>query len=87
MPRKNIITLTGNNGYKIDREIDRFVEAFRERQDGDNIDTYWIDEVNDWNAIIQDSQALGLFASKRLFILRGSLPKSRKKSTPDIEEE
>jgi DNA polymerase III delta subunit len=85
--RKNIIVLTGKNQFRIHQESERFVQAFRERQDAQSIDRYRIEEIRNWNDILQETQTLGLFAEKRLFIFEGTLEKLKTRKTKNKKEE
>ncbi len=73
--KKNIIYITGRDSYGVEGETRRFVDAFRLRQDENNIDTYRIEEIRDWRVIIQNMQTLWIFVEKRLFVFSGSLKK------------
>ena len=56
--KKNIIYITGRDSYGVESETRRFVDAFRLRQDENNIDTYRIEEIRDWRVITQNMQTL-----------------------------
>ncbi len=73
--KKNIIYITWRDSYGIDVETRRFVDAFRLRQDANNIDTYRIDEIRDWREVTQNMQTMGIFVEKRLFVFSGNLRK------------
>lgn len=68
--KKNIISIIGEDTYGCEGALSRLKEAFRERQDGQNIDTYILEEVKDWKTLQENIQTIGLFAEKRLFIFR-----------------
>lgn len=56
--KKNIIYIRGKDTYGIHIETQRFIEAFKIRQDSNNIEIYRIDEIRDWREIIQNMQTL-----------------------------
>lgn len=66
-------------------EIRRWTHAFRMRHDANNIDTYRIEDIKNWNEVRQNIITQGLFSEKRLFIISGTLPKKSK--TNDTEEQ
>ncbi len=78
--KKNIIYITGRDSYGVDMETHRFIDAFRLRQDGNNIDTYRIEDIRDWRDITQNIQTMGIFVEKRLFVFSGSLKKESSRS-------
>ena len=78
--KKNIIYITGKDRYRVDEETERFIEAFRLRQDASNIDTYRIEDIRDWRPIRQAVQTMGLFVEKRLFIFHGSTKRETTKT-------
>ena len=71
--KKNIIFITGKDAYGVEMETERLIEAFRMRQDSQNIDSYRIEEIRDWSMIHQDMNTMSLFAEKRLFVFRGEI--------------
>lgn len=52
--KKNIIYFRGQDSYGIHREIKRWTKAFRSRHDANNIDTYRIEEIKNWNEVRQN---------------------------------
>lgn len=71
--KKNIIHINGKDRYAIMIETQRFVDAFKSRQDENSIDIYRIEDIRDWREITQNMQTLWLFIEKRLFVFSGSL--------------
>ena len=84
--RKNIIFITGKDLHKVQNETERFIEAFRNRQDANAIDMYRVEEIRDWWAIMQAIQTLGLFVEKRLFVFTGVIPAKKLKDDTDEEK-
>ncbi len=82
--KKNIIYITGVDTYGVETETRRFIDAFRMRQDAEGVDMYHIEDIRDWNKIIQDTQTMSLFGTKRLFVFYGVL-KIQEDETFDIE--
>lgn len=73
--KKNIISIRGKDIYGVQSETQRLIEAFKLRQDSNNIDTYRIEEIKDWRRVTQSMQTLWIFVEKRLFVFSGSLKK------------
>lgn len=71
--KKNIIYITGVDTYGVENETRRFIDAFRARQDAEGVDIYHIEDIRDWNTVIQDTQTMSLFGTKRLFVFYGVL--------------
>lgn len=77
MSRKNIILFAGKNGYFQRRERERWIEAFGKKYDSANIETIHTETVQNWRAIEQQVETVGLFAEKRLFSCIGNTPKKK----------
>ena len=56
--KKNIISIRGKDIYGVQSETQRLIEAFKLRQDSNNIDTYRIEEIKDWRRVVQSMQTL-----------------------------
>lgn len=56
--KKNIISIRGKDIYGVQSETQRLIEAFKLRQDSNNIDTYRIEEIKDWRRVTQSMQTL-----------------------------
>jgi DNA polymerase III delta subunit len=68
--KKNIILITGKDTTSIEEEISRFEKVFRDKHSPDNIHRHNLGGTPDWRSIEQETQAMGLFVEKRLFIFR-----------------
>lgn len=69
--KKNIIYLAWRDTYGVRREKEQWKKLFREKYGGENIEEVRIEEVKDWSRIVQDTQSIGLFATRRLWCLSG----------------
>lgn len=67
---KNIIHITGNDSYGIELELRRWIGAFQSKYGNINIDRYDLGEITPRDSIKDILVSYGLFAEKRLFILR-----------------
>ena len=56
--KKNIIHINGKDRYAIMIETQRFIDAFKSRQDENSIDIYRIEDIRDWREITQNMQTL-----------------------------
>jgi len=65
---KNIIYITGNDTYGVEKELSRFVKVFEEKYSGINIDRYRLEDKSMISHIRDNLFTVGLFSEKRLFI-------------------
>jgi DNA polymerase III delta subunit len=70
--KKNIISIHGRDRVGVRNELNRFINAFRERQSDANIEIITVDENMDFHSLEQMVLSVWLFAEKRLFVLKGN---------------
>jgi DNA polymerase III delta subunit len=68
---RNIIYITGNDSYGVEKELSRFIKVFQDKYTDVNIDRYRIDDKNMLPVIRDTLFTVGLFSEKRLFIFSG----------------
>lgn len=84
--KKNIISISGRDRVWVRNELNRFINAFRERQSDANIEIIHIEETMDLRLLEQMVLSVWLFAEKRLFILKGSFVSKNERKTKEPKE-
>ncbi|GAB0174991.1 MAG: DNA polymerase III subunit delta [Candidatus Altimarinota bacterium] len=85
--RKNIISISGRDRVGVRNELKRFMDAFKERQSDANIEIIRFEENINFHNLEQMILSVGLFAEKRLFILKGSFFEKTEKKGKEKKEE
>lgn len=80
MQYNNIIFISGDNSFLIEREKNRLITAFGEKYGQENIVIYSLDFPEKYGEYINEIASVSMFAEKRMFVFFGGNEKKPKKN-------
>lgn len=80
MKYPNIIFISGDNSYLVEREKNRLVKAFGEKYGHENIEKCPLSDVNSYGQYEQNIASVSLLSPKRMFVFYGGKEKKSKKN-------